>query len=67
MTTGRGRNEHMITELPNGYKVSTIKVGKSWETMVFDRFGDEVYCKTETYKNEAKHNHQYAVIHFMAA
>lgn len=46
MTTGRGMKEHMVTELPNGYEVSTLKIGKAWETMVFDNNGDKVYCHT---------------------
>lgn len=67
MTTGKGKNEHMITELPNGYKVSTIKVNGAWETMVFDKSGDEVYCHTEHYKNEARHYHSMAVYRYIAA
>lgn len=67
MTTGKGTKEHMITKLPNGYKVSTLKIGKAWETMVFDGFGDEVYCHTEPCKNEAKHHHAMAVYKYTAA
>ncbi len=67
MTTGKGTKEHMVTELPNGYKVSTLKIGKAWETMVFDSFGDEVYCHAEPYKNEARHCHDMAVYKYMAA
>ncbi len=67
MTTGKGMKEHMVTELANGYKVSTLKIGKDWKTMVFDSLGDEVYCHTEPYKNEAKHYHAMAVYKYMAA
>lgn len=67
MTTGIGKKEHMVTELPNGYKVSTLKTGKIWETMVFDSFGDEAYCHTELYKNEAKNHHNMAVYKYIAA
>lgn len=67
MTTGKGVKEHMVTELPNGYKVSTLKIDKLWETMVFDRSGDEVYCHTEPGKNEAKHFHAMAVYKYIFA
>lgn len=58
MRTGKGQKEHLKTDLPNGYKVSTIKIGGSWETMVFDSAGDEVHVETNPYKNEAVHAHQ---------
>lgn len=63
----KGTKEHMITELPNGYKVSTLKIERQWETMVFDNFGEEVYCHAEPYKNEAKHYHNMAVCKYIAA
>lgn len=67
MKIGNGQNTHMITELPNGYKVSTKKINGAWETMVFDESGDEVYCHTEPYKNEAKHFHNMAVYKYIVA
>lgn len=67
MTTGKGIKEHMVTELANGYRVSTCKIGKAWKTVVFDNSNNEVYCHTEPYKNEAKHYHAIAVYKYMAA
>lgn len=67
MNTGKGQKAHMVTDLPNGYKVSTKKINGLWETMVFDKNGDEVYCHTERYKNEAKHYHDMAVYKYIAA
>jgi hypothetical protein len=41
----------------NGLLISTVKIGKVYETMVLDRFGNELETFTTNYKNEAKHNH----------
>lgn len=67
MRTGKGTKTHMVTELPNGYKVSTLKVSNLWETMVFNKYGDEVYCHTEPYINEARHFHNMAVYKYISA
>ena len=67
MTSGKGKNEQIMTELPNGYIVSTVRINGKWETMVFDKDDEEVYCHTEPYKNEAKHHHNMAVYKYLAA
>ena len=67
MRTGKGQKEHLITNLPNGYKVSTVKIGRVWETMVFNAAGDEVHVEENTYKNEAVHAHQRNACHYCFA
>ena len=48
----------------NGLTVSTVKIGKVWETMVYDQEGDELKVMHTNYKKEAEHNHLYCVSHF---
>ena len=67
MRIGKGQNEKLKTELPNGYMVSTVKIGGTWETMVFNKAGDEVHVEENPYKNEAIHAHQRNVCHYCFA
>jgi hypothetical protein len=67
MRTGKGQKEHLKTVLPNGWTVSTKKIGGSWETMVFDSAGDEAHVETNKYKNEAVHAHNYNVYKYVSA
>ena len=45
----------------NGLTVSTIKIGRTYETMVLDRFGNELDVYETAYIKEANHNHSYCV------
>ena len=53
-----------LKSIINGMTVSTVKLGKAYETMVFDQFGNEVQVLTATYKVEAEHNHRNCVGRF---
>lgn len=48
----------------NSLTVSTVKVGKVYETMVFDQFGNELKVMHTNYKVEARHNHLNCVAQF---
>ena len=41
----------------NGLLISTVKIGKVYETMVMDQLGNELKVMTTSYKVEARHNH----------
>lgn len=41
----------------NGLLISTVKIGKVYETMVLDQLGNELKVMTTSYKVEARHNH----------
>ena len=49
----------------NGLTISTVKIGKDYETLVLDQFGNELKELHARYKIDAKHNHQYCVSHFI--
>lgn len=48
----------------NGLLISTAKIGKDYETLVLDQFGNELKEMHAHYKNDAKGNHFYCVAHF---
>lgn len=48
----------------NGLLISTVKIGKVYETMVMDQIGNELKTMTTTYKVEAQHNHRNCVAQF---
>ena len=48
----------------NGLLISTVKIGKVYETMVLDQIGNELKTMTTTYKVEARHNHLNCVAQF---
>lgn len=48
----------------NGLTISTIKIGKDYETMVLDKLGNELEVMTARCKNDAKHNHLYCAAHY---
>ena len=48
----------------NGLMISTVKIGKTYETMVLDKFGNELKVMTTNYKVEAQHNHRNCVAQF---
>lgn len=48
----------------NGLTISTVKIGKVYETMVFDQFGNELKVMTTNYKVEAEHNHRNCVAQY---
>ena len=48
----------------NNLIISTVKIGKIYETMVLDRLGNELKTMTTTYKVEARHNHRNCVAQF---
>lgn len=49
----------------NGLTISTVKIGKVYETLVLDNLGNELKELTTKYKNEAEHNHLYCVAHYI--
>lgn len=49
----------------NGLLISTVKIGKTYETMVLDQFGNELKVMTTNYKVEAQHNHLNCVAQFV--
>ena len=49
----------------NNLTISTVKIGKTYETMVFDQFGNELEVMTTSYKVEAQHNHRNAVARYV--
>jgi len=53
------------TKTPSNNKISTIKIEKIYETMVFDSFGEELACWQTTRKYEAKRNHDLAVFRYI--
>ena len=54
--------EHEI----NGLIISTVKIKQGdYETLVFDKFGNELKELHAHYKKEAEHNHIYCVSHYV--
>ena len=51
----------------NGLTISTIKIGKDYETMVIDRFGNALKEIHAHYKNDAKSNHFLCVVEYVSA
>lgn len=48
----------------NDLLISTVKIGKVYETMVMDQFGNELKVVTTNYKTDARHNHLNCVAQF---
>lgn len=48
----------------NNLTISTVKIGRVYETMVRDSLGNELRCMQTNYKNEAKSNHLLCVAHY---
>lgn len=59
-------NKFQLKAIVNGLTISTVKIGKIYETMVFDQIGNELKVMTANYKNDAKHNHMYCVAHYVS-
>ena len=53
------------TQTPSNFTISTIKIDKIYETMVFDNLGEEVASWQTTRKYEAKRNHDLAVFKYI--
>lgn len=49
----------------NGLTISTVKIGRTYETMVLDFLGNELRCMRTNYKNEAKSNHLICVAKYV--
>lgn len=45
----------------NGLLVSTVKIGRIYETIVLDQLGNELKVLTTNYKTDARSNHLYCV------
>lgn len=60
------KNTFSLKSEINGLLISTVKIGKVYETMVLDQIGNELKTMTTTYKVEAKHNHLICVAQFAA-
>lgn len=58
-------NKFQLKAIVNGFTISTVKIGKDYETMVLDRLGNELKVMPAHYKNDAKHNHLYCVAHYI--
>lgn len=56
--------KNILKSTINGLTVSTVKIGKVYETMVLDQFSNELKVFETAYINEARHNHRYCVAHY---
>jgi hypothetical protein len=57
-------NSFQLKSEINGITVSTVKIGKIYETMAYDQFGNELKVMHTNYKTEARHNHLICVSFF---
>ena len=51
----------------NGLTISTVKIVREYETLVFDQFGNELKELHTKYKIDAQHNHRNCVAHYIIA
>lgn len=51
----------------HGLTISTVKIGRTYETMVLDSLGNELKCMRTNYKNEARSNHLICVSIYVTA
>ena len=57
-------NKFQLKATVNGLTISTVKIGKDYETMVFDQFRNELKVMTAHYKDDARSNHMYCAVHY---
>lgn len=58
--------ENILKTTINELTISTTKIKQGdYETLVFDKFGNELKELHAHYKKEAEHNHIYCVSHYV--
>lgn len=55
----------METKLPNGITVSTVKIGKVYETAVLDMDYNDLRILTATRQHDARSNHMMMIAHYV--